>query len=475
MRRQRRGNGFNDFLQGFVGTYGIGRKIASDIADDKLKSDLSNVETNGGQTETPAVSGEDALAAGQQALDQRLAGATDDTQRTQIQADFKPTMDALEAQRQTPASVVHSVGMGSSFQQQDKPFTPEQVTDSKIAAREGIYRAAGKDDEADRLQDRLLNRKAMGLNIDEAQAKADDRKREDKANDALKEYVNTHIPKDEQGNPVMNNDTMIKAGQFLSMKKEELGDFAGMMDTQKSIFQYVQSKVQTEALARKADSEVAAAALSAGNPAPAIAFYNKYIPDGSEATGITIDKNGFATVTRKSAIDGTPLPPGKPVPVREIAATIRGFADSNAVEEYYRNVDSHNLQTRQLGLQQRGQDRADTKDARDEKRFTDGNQAIADMDAAQAAGNAAEYASAKRRAMAAGVKLEKDQKVETDFKPNSMGMGGTVVQRNPNGSLVITPVDSSAKGPIRIEASGTETGNQKKPKPLPGWGIKQIN
>lgn len=144
-----RRNRINDFLEGFNGTYNIGKKIASDIEDARLKSGLANVSSQIAPTETQAASGEEALRSAQQALDQRLADAADDAQRTQIQADFKPTMDALASQRQTPAGVVHSLGVGSNFQQREnQPFSKQEVDSAKANEVASIYERAGRPDDA---------------------------------------------------------------------------------------------------------------------------------------------------------------------------------------------------------------------------------------------------------------------------------------------------------------------------------------
>lgn len=145
----RRRSGIQDFMDGFNGTYSVSRKISADIEDARLKSDLANVSSQVAPTETQAASGEDALKAAQQALDQRLADAADDAQRTQIQADFKPTMDALASQRQTPAGVVHSLGVGSNFQQREnQPFSKQEVDSAKANEVASIYERAGRPDDA---------------------------------------------------------------------------------------------------------------------------------------------------------------------------------------------------------------------------------------------------------------------------------------------------------------------------------------
>ncbi|TAJ20772.1 MAG: hypothetical protein EPO47_05100 [Rugosibacter sp.] len=145
----RKRNGIQDFLDGFNGTYTTSRKISADIEDARIKGDLANVSSQVAPTETQAASGEDALKAAQQAMDQRLAGATDDVQRTQIQADFKPTIEALTARRQSPASVVNSMGVGSSFQQREnQPFSKQEVDSAKASEVAQIYERAGRPDDA---------------------------------------------------------------------------------------------------------------------------------------------------------------------------------------------------------------------------------------------------------------------------------------------------------------------------------------
>lgn len=52
---------------------------------------------------------------------------------------------------------------------------------------------------------------------------------------------------------------------------------------------------------------------------------------------------------------------------------------------------------------------------------------------------------ARRGLIDAGGTAPEADKVETDFKPNPMGMGGTAVQRNRDGTIIVTPVDSTGK------------------------------
>ncbi len=143
MSRKRR-SGINDFLQGFVSTYGIGRKIAQDIRDDSMRNELASIND---VRETQVASGDEAQKAGMDAYNAALSAAETPEARARVEQDYAPTLAALEAEQARPASVAHSFGTGRNYQQvADRSVLP----DAQALARAGIYSRHGREDDATR-------------------------------------------------------------------------------------------------------------------------------------------------------------------------------------------------------------------------------------------------------------------------------------------------------------------------------------
>ena len=82
--------------------------------------------------------------------------------------------------------------------------------------------------------------------------------------------------------------------------------------------------------------------------------------------------------------------------------------------------------------------------------------ARAGLNAALASGDPRKIEQAKMSAIAAGIKFDSKPEVSADYKPDGMGMGGTAVQRNHDGSLIATRIGADGKvgAPVKIEAPG---------------------
>lgn len=131
--------------------YKMGAQFARDWQDDKMRGDIAAVE---GDRSTPVASGEEAAAAGQTAYQQALAAAPTDEDKARVTTDYQPTLDALQANKSSPAGTVHSLGIGSAFRQQPAPFSAGEVEGSMSRERAAIYQRGGHEDEASRA---LLN------------------------------------------------------------------------------------------------------------------------------------------------------------------------------------------------------------------------------------------------------------------------------------------------------------------------------
>lgn len=153
--------------QGFNSGFGLAR-----FADDERRKRLLREGLAGAAvSSTPEASGEDAYTAAQQARAGALTKATSEEEIAQIDAQYQPTIDAVEAQRGRAAGTAYSMGSGANFQQYaDK----SAATDASTAARAGLHRQYGTEADAERVEDRAhgLKREAKQ---DARQAILDDR------------------------------------------------------------------------------------------------------------------------------------------------------------------------------------------------------------------------------------------------------------------------------------------------------------
>lgn len=143
--------GLGAFGTGYLKGQQLAREADKARREHEMLSQLGEVEKNYTPTETQAAGGEDALQAAQQAKDQAQAAAADDAQRQKIEADYQPTISALEANRATPASIIRSIGIGQDFRQQAEPFNESQVRSAKAGARADVYSRYGHEDDASRV------------------------------------------------------------------------------------------------------------------------------------------------------------------------------------------------------------------------------------------------------------------------------------------------------------------------------------
>lgn len=112
-----------------------------------------------------------------------------------------------------------------------------------------------------------------------------------------------------------------------------------------------------------------------------------------------------------------------------------------------------------VGISQDNLDLSRKKDAREQDRIDKGNQALSDMDAAERSGDAKAYNDARRRAIQAGIKLDKPEVQKADVKVGQTGDitvtqptggGGAVVTNygpdmNPRGSVTVPPPGQSSQ------------------------------
>lgn len=247
-------------------------------------------------------------------------------------------------------------------------------------------------------------------------------------------WVKQYAPKDDKGNPIMDDETMVKLNKLRTFELANRGLFDNALQAAREGMQYAANKIALEESQRKAAVRDAVAAAGMGDFSRALEVYNKFVPDGSRATKIVQNKDGSLTVERVSDVDGTPLPSGTFKNLDHLVSAISSLGDSKALINYVERTFKHDIESRrldimrgQLAVAQAAESRAKAKDERQQKREEEAAQALADMDAAERAGDVQAYNSARRRAIAAGVKLDKPT---NEYTANVDNLGMTVTRLN---------------------------------------------
>jgi len=301
MRKRVRGSFLNDLLQG----YELGTRIRNDMNDAAMRHQLADVSK---VTETTVASGEEAQKAGLDAYNAALSAAETPEDRARVERDFAPTLTALEAEKARPASTVQSFGTGQNFQQ---AADRDALTDAQIAAREGIYRRFGKDAEADRLQDRALNRKSVKLgmesaqlNIDAAKYEAGQREKISKVDEATAAYAKTLTTNpDGTTRDLTSEDSgtinRFRVGALLQQGlSAEANKLTGELVAQRT------HELTINQAERKNDAHLAALAWNKGDMKLAMALYNKHVKNNEDAIDAQKDGKGNVILTMRDTVTG---------------------------------------------------------------------------------------------------------------------------------------------------------------------------
>lgn len=414
------------------------------LKKDERQAAASTLARAGTQT-GEAVSGEDALTAGNQALTEAMARAGTPEEQAAVQQQYAPTIEALTAQRGTAATP------GTTY-------TPEQAQGDYVRKMYSIDPAKAQQAEATQMQ------------LEEGRDKADKRRRLKAADTNLRAWGDKHVKKDEEGNPIVDDDSFSRMGKMRSILLAQQGLHDEAMQNAEQTMQYVTRKIQSETAVRAAATDAALRKFDLGDYSGALEVYGM-IPDGSKATGVKVGKDGAVTVDRVSSLDGAQLAPAKFKDLASLRAAVEGMKDPNAVINHVERTFKRDIEVRKVKadesragsaalVAQTGVDREKRADSKEDAL----NKASSEYQAALDSGNAKNIKRTRAALVAAGGKVDKLEAPKGEFKPNPMGMGGTAVQTNPDGSMLITPVATNAKGPVSIAATGTRAGAVVTPK-----------
>lgn len=130
--------------------------------------------------------------------------------------------------------------------------------------------------------------------------------------------------------------------------------------------------------------------------------------------------------------------------VSTLATNTNDVAGKSATITHTKNADARGAETQRMAREQfqRAVAREDRTEA--EKRAL--YKLYGEYEGAKQSGDTAAINKARRALAEAGHPTpDPSDKIETDFKPNPMGMGGTAVQRSRDGTIIVTPLDAAGK------------------------------
>lgn len=308
---------------------------------------------------------------------------------------------------------------------------------------------------------------AQQMQLDEGRDRADVRTRLKRVDGRLREWGEKTFKADDSGKPIIDDSGMVHIGKMRTFLLSQEGLYDDAMKTADQSMQYATRKIQAETVQRAAETDKALALFDRGDYSGALKVYDM-VPDGSKATGVTVGKDGSVTVSRISAVDGAKLPDGKFKSLADLRAAVESIKDPNAVINHVERTFRHDIESRRLTLEggrlavaQGAEARAKGKDDREQKRVDDGTKALADMEAADQAGDTKAYKAARLRAVQAGIKLEKPEAQKADVKVGQVG-DITVTQPTGGGGAVVTNYgpDMKPRGSVTVPPAGQQSGGQ---------------
>lgn len=362
-----------------------------------------------------AASGEEALAAGNQAQANALASAKTPEEAAAIKEQFAPTMAALVAQQGVPA-------------QPGAAYTQDQAQSDYIKKAYGIDPAKAQQAEATQMQ------------IDEGRDKTETRKKLKSVDSKFSEWFGKSVQKGEDGQPMLSNDTLIAGSKMRTILMAQHGLYDQAMQTAKDGMQYATQKIQSETEQRKAAVRDAVSAYGMGDTSKALSVYKQFVPDGADPVSLADGKDGSLVLSRKSALDGAPLPAKVFKDKAEFLASLNALSDGNALAAYVERTFQHDIESRKVkasedtagahvttaGVAKAKEDRVNTKE---DKLAT----AAAGLQEAIDSGDEKAVKKARVAYTAAGGKLEKPA---MEFSATTDALGNTnVVDKTTGGGM----------------------------------------
>ena len=199
----------------------------------------------------------------------------------------------------------------------------------------------------------------------------------------------------------------------------QTGDYAKGGQAYDAFMQRAEAQVVSQEKDRKRAQEAAFSAVLSGNYKEGMAFYNKFLPNGSIATDAVPGKDGMITVKHKD-LSGNPLPDTK-VSRQQLLEGIASFGDSKQALAYIQQSFANNIQTKELGIRQ--------ESLKLQQKNQDLQEDTAAFNKAQGIADSARKDEVLRRPVVTGIKTFKNQAGEAVLVDTSK------LEQNADGTL----------------------------------------
>lgn len=364
----------------------------------------------------------------------------------------------------------------------------------RLAAMAGVMAKNGNPMEAQRLKQQAAQTEQMAkqgvltdLQINEAKRQDEKRKSIESIDKKSGEYMRSRVKMDDQGSPApFTADDFINGAKYNAFALAEAGHFQEASDQARKGFEQQNLKLQADTAERSAVARDASGRVLQGDYSGAMNLFNKYIPDGSNATAAVKNNDGSITVDRVSTVDGKKLEPIKFRDEQHMAASISSLADPHAAALYLANSWKQDIETRKVKADEKRADAAVTsagasvttanahvtsvgitksKEDRASTREDAISKGLADFAEAEAAGDEKGMNAARRAILASGGKLDKPEVIKPEVKVGQIG-DITVSQPTGKGGVQVTNYgpDMKQKGSVSVPAPGAQAAPVAAPK-----------
>ena len=353
-------------------------------------------------------------------------------------------------------------------------MTDTQVDRARTMAQAGVLSRFGNPMEAQRLRQQVtqseqLERQGVLTDLQIGRARREDEvaTKLNEVNDAVANYMKSRVRLGEDGQPMpLTDDDFVMAGKQRVFELANRGLFDQATAAARESMDYVTRKIQAETTERQAAVRDAVARIAQGDFAQAMAVFNKYVPDGNIVQNVIQNRDGSLTLERISGVDGTRLPPVKVESLDKLVASIQSLADPNALTQYIERTFRNDIETRRLRLSENADRRAGAQFAQGQADRQQTQQAAAAKAEAAVAlfrennPNATPaQLEAVRQGVIDAVPRAGEGEITSDYKPDAVGMGGTAIQKDKSGNLVVTRIgpDGKVGQPMVIRPPGSDS------------------
>lgn len=439
---------WSSFIQG----YGLGQRMVEDYNKSQKKRELEEI-----------------AKAQESDITQTLEATPEQKARAEAETASIAAQDAKDFGLEQPMDfrpvsnqVIQKTGVSFLGKEYDKPLSDSEKDLKRQTAMAGIFEKYGDVEGGMRLrreaktqqrddqrfaweQDRVTREKTE---YDEKQA---DKTLLKTIDTDVGEFVKKRTTAQDGTVRDLTPDDTLAINQYRAAKLFGAGKIAEASALAKDNLQMAKTTIDLQTEQRKAAIPGVVEAAKGGDFEPLKAYYDRFIPDGAKVTNIAMGKDGKVTVERET-VDGKKLPVKTFDSVDQVTKGVMTTASAEMAYNISQNEFRNNLEVQRLQLSknadaragaQFAQGQADRKDEKTEKEAT----RIAEYNLWKEQNpNATPAQDAAAKARILKPRTNDGVDITSDYKPDSYGTGGTAIQKDKNGNIVVTRVDSGKPG-----------------------------